>query len=1016
MLYPNEKTFNNEKFLNPGKEYRGAPFWSWNCVLEKDELIRQISVLREMGFGGFHMHVRMGLSVPYMDDDFLDLISLCTDKAKKEDMLAWLYDEDRWPSGFAGGLVTREEKYRGRYLLFSPEMPEKYHKFLGRFDITLNSDGTLASYRLLKDGEKALGDEWYACVKLIDPSPRYNNATYSDTLNKAAIDKFIELTHEKYYRRLGNRFGKDIPAIFTDEPQFYQMQTLGFANERHPVTFAWTDDLPDTFAAAYGGEELIPNIPQLVWNLPDGKPSVIRYHFHDHVCERFANAFADNIGAWCEGHGLALTGHMMSEDTLRVQTSHIGEAMRSYRGFTIPGIDILCGAYKLATAKQAQSAAHQYGKEGMMSELYGVMGWDLDFRNHKLQGDWQAALGVTLRVPHLAWVSMEGESKRDYPQSISYQSPWYRKYPYIEDHFARLNTALTRGRPHVRVAVIHPIESYWLHFGSNDVNSAACERLEENFTSVTSWLLFGGIDFDYICESQLPALCSAPGAPLKVGEMSYDAVVVPGCETLRKTTCDILASFREHGGKLIFMGESPLYTDASDTDSSSKDLYAVSEKTDFSKRALLNALEDYREIAIFKADGSMHSSLLHCIRDDENGEKWIFIAHGTPAANPDIPAPEKVLLKIRGHYSVKLYNTLDGSISDIPVTFYGNFTQLERTMDMHDSLLLRLIPSVEQPVISESMIPQKFPIRAVIPQTVPFTLSEPNVLLLDCAAFSLDGGKTYPPEELLRADNICRELLSWGTSGGHLAQPWCVEEEAEAHTIKLTFEIESEIECDNVLLAIERPEKAEIIFNGTAVSVTPVGYYTDRSIKTLSLPHIRAGVNTMTVTLPYEKRKTLEWCYLLGNFGVKLNGRRKCITSMPETIGFGSITNQLLPFYSGKLTYHIPVALEHESCVCVHVPQYRAAVLEVSADGKDQGLIAFSPYSLTTEKLSAGRHTIDISAYINRTNTFGSLHNTDRKLKWLGPTAWRTEGDCWTYEYELYEEGVIHSPIITYED
>ena len=40
----------------------------------------------------------------------MQLIRACTDKAKGEKMLAWLYDEDRWPSGAAGGIVTGETK------------------------------------------------------------------------------------------------------------------------------------------------------------------------------------------------------------------------------------------------------------------------------------------------------------------------------------------------------------------------------------------------------------------------------------------------------------------------------------------------------------------------------------------------------------------------------------------------------------------------------------------------------------------------------------------------------------------------------------------------------------------------------------------------------------------------------------------------------------------------------------------------------------------------------------------
>ena len=57
-----------------------------------------------------------------------------------------------------------------------------------------------------------------------------------------------------------------------------------------------------------------------------------------------------------------------------------------------------------------------------MSEEYGVTNWSLIFVSFKFQGDWQAALGITLRVPHLSMMSMEGEAKRDFPASIFYQA------------------------------------------------------------------------------------------------------------------------------------------------------------------------------------------------------------------------------------------------------------------------------------------------------------------------------------------------------------------------------------------------------------------------------------------------------------------------------------------------------------------------------------------------------------------------------------------------------------------
>src|SRR5439155_25242490 len=105
VLYPaNAKPkLDRELFKNPTAEYRGTPFWSWNSKLDIEQLFRQIEQFKEMGFGGFHIHSRTGLQTPYLSDEYMKFVVACTEKAAKESMLSWLYDEDRWPSGFAGG-------------------------------------------------------------------------------------------------------------------------------------------------------------------------------------------------------------------------------------------------------------------------------------------------------------------------------------------------------------------------------------------------------------------------------------------------------------------------------------------------------------------------------------------------------------------------------------------------------------------------------------------------------------------------------------------------------------------------------------------------------------------------------------------------------------------------------------------------------------------------------------------------------------------------------------------------
>ena len=92
MLYKKntEKRLDNALFRNPTSEYRGTPFWALNSYLTKEELCRQIDVFKEMGLGGFHLHVRTGLENEYLSEEYMDLIKASGDKAKNEKMLAWL--------------------------------------------------------------------------------------------------------------------------------------------------------------------------------------------------------------------------------------------------------------------------------------------------------------------------------------------------------------------------------------------------------------------------------------------------------------------------------------------------------------------------------------------------------------------------------------------------------------------------------------------------------------------------------------------------------------------------------------------------------------------------------------------------------------------------------------------------------------------------------------------------------------------------------------------------------------
>ncbi len=1022
MLYPKktEPALERGLFEKPTAEYRATPFWAWNCKLTDDLLLREIDQMKRMGLGGFHMHSRSGMATDYLSDEFMARVKACVEKARKENMLAWLYDEDRWPSGAAGGIVTKDKRLRARHLLFTPHPYGSGAKaarrgvggraengaLLAQYAVQLDHDGYLAGYQRVTEG-----GNWYAYLETAVESPWYNNQTYLDTLNPEAVREFIKVTHDRYKEVVGEDFGGVIPAIFTDEPQFTHKKQLAFAGEKADVVLPWTGDFAQTFERAYGSD-ILSALPEVFWDLPGGEPSLARYCYHDHIAERFAQAFADQCGAWCEENGIMLTGHMMEEPTLASQTAAIGDAMRSYRAFQLPGIDMLCDWREYTTAKQAQSAARQYGRPGVLSELYGVTNWDFDLRGHKLQGDWQAALGVTVRVPHLTWASMAGEAKRDYPAAIGYQSPWYEEYPLIENHFARLNTALTRGKAKVRVAVVHPVESYWLKFGPNEQTALAREEMDRRFSELTQWLLFGQVDFDFIAESLFPAQCPSGGKPLAVGEMSYDCVIVPWCETLRGTTLSRLSAFAQEGGELLVLGEAPKYIDAK-PDEAGKALEREGRLVPYDRASVLDAVKAYRDIEVRDDRGRLADGLLYQMRLDGE-DRWLFLCHGKKPANPDVLPREDIELRLRGLWDVVLYDTVSGAIAPMEaIEHLGGWTYLNHSFYAHDSLLVRLSPAKAKPatgLMPFAVCGEAEPLPDL--SRVDVVLDEPNVLVLDIAEYKLNDGEWQGADELLRADNRCREWLGWPQRRDAFAQPWVVPDEPVAHTFYARFTVRSKVKVSGAKLALEDAECVKVFVNGEHVPSQVDGFFTDESIKTVPLPRLPAGKSVIELAIPFGRRTNVEWCYLLGDFGVKIEGARATIIRPVRKLGFGDITSQGLPFYAGNITYKLPVHLAHKGDVRITAPNYRGALVGVSLDGKRVGSIVFAPYSFKFKGVKAGKHTIGLTLFGNRINAFGQLHNANEALTWFGPDAWRTTGSSWAYEYRLKRVGILTRPSI----
>lgn len=216
-----------------------------------------------------------------------------------------------------------------------------------------------------------------------------------------------------------------------------------------------------------------------------------------------------------------------------------------------------------------------------------------------------------------------------------------------------------------------------------------------------------------------------------------------------------------------------------------------------------------------------------------------------------------------------------------------------------------------------------------------------------------------------------------------------------------------------VSLALENGSDTLIYFNGEQISGKRTGWYTDREIDVIELGQLRKGENELIAEIPYNAKRNVEALYLLGNFGVRVQGSRAEVIEPVTALSFGDITRQGLPFYGGNVTYHISAEMTEEAFLALETTMFRNPVLKAVLDGKEAGYICYSPYRLELGKVNEGMHKIDLTAFGNRVNTFGTIHNCNRTEDWIGPNAWRTEGSSWAYEYQLRETGLLKAPVLT---
>ena len=127
------------EFKTPSAEYTTAPFFVWNYKITKEEIDKFMVDFKNQGSSQVFVHPRPGLITEYLSDEWFELFKYTVEKGKELGMKVWIYDENSYPSGFAGGHVP-------------DQMPESYNQGQGL---------KMTKFEVLPD----TADKYYLCLK-----------------------------------------------------------------------------------------------------------------------------------------------------------------------------------------------------------------------------------------------------------------------------------------------------------------------------------------------------------------------------------------------------------------------------------------------------------------------------------------------------------------------------------------------------------------------------------------------------------------------------------------------------------------------------------------------------------------------------------------------------------------------------------------------------------------------------------------------------------------------------------
>lgn len=571
-----------ETFRNPPMEARASCFWWWKGDLAAGEMERQLHLLKEAGLGGAHI-IPWGKSKPvYLSPEWLGLLGVTADAAKREGMILDLSACAMWP--FRGNWVPEEESlFKVEAKVIPLEGPRKFSaaEIFGKMAGTKTKTGNKADSRLLlvqlapdpltdiaqmRDvtadlkGKDPTGIEVPAgkhtlrvVSEMSDVKSDPELGRVPDHFNVKAMENYLNGLSARLAPALGGKLGNGLRAMFCDSIE------IGESN--------WTPGLPAEFKRRCG-YDLMPYLSLVLRMEPqkqangsgplEAMVSRVRYDYCRTMVDMFLDGTARPFQHWCRENGvlcrLQVYGWPMFygiEDGYRIPDMPEGNNwLYSHGDPDTHGWPVW--------QKFASSGGHQTGRRIVSTEAMTVT--DGKFQETldqvKRADDFNFVCGITYSFLHGFCYSPVNEpfpGRNQYGTFFGEQNTWW---PYMRrwtDYNARLSAVFQASRPVAQVALLFRTGDVW----SQAALSRAPYQTDPPWAhQVWRWINQNGANADYVSDEVLRQATFADGQ-IDFGPMRYDALIVLGARTLVPGTAEALERYAQAGGKIVFLGGAP---------------------------------------------------------------------------------------------------------------------------------------------------------------------------------------------------------------------------------------------------------------------------------------------------------------------------------------------------------------------------------------------------------------------------------------------------------------------------